>query len=232
MGRHAIHEDDVDRMLRASLFVDLYSVVRHSLRASVERYSIKDLEPFYGFERSIPLEKAGTHRRIVEAALELGSPEAITDNDRRGVEDYNRDDCLSAQHLRNWLEQLRASLEAKGTAVPRPEIADGEPSETVGERSQKVQEVVAKLTAGVPPERDERSEEQQARWLLANMLEWHRREDKCRRWEFFRLRDLPEDELLNERAALSALKFVKPVGGTKKMPRSPLLVSRSGHGNR
>ena len=218
MGRHAIHEDDIDRMLRAGIFVDLYSVVRHTLRASVERYSIKDLEPFYSFERSLPLEEAGNHRRVIEAALELGSPDAIGEEDREAVEAYNRDDCLSARDLRNWLEYLRASLENKGTIVPRPEILRGEPSEAVDERSQKVQELVAKLTADVPSECDERSEEQHARWLLANMLEWHRREDKCVWWEFFKLRDLPEDELLNERAAISGLNFLKTVGGTEKCP--------------
>ena len=42
-------------MLRARLFVDLFQVVRHALRASVESYSIKQLEPFYGFEREIAL---------------------------------------------------------------------------------------------------------------------------------------------------------------------------------
>ena len=48
MGRYATREEEIDRMLRARLFVDLYQVVRHGLRASVESYSIKRLEPFYG----------------------------------------------------------------------------------------------------------------------------------------------------------------------------------------
>ena len=51
MGRYATREEEIDQMLRARLFVDLYQVVRHGLRASVESYSIKRLEPFYGFER-------------------------------------------------------------------------------------------------------------------------------------------------------------------------------------
>ena len=55
MGRHATREAEIDRMLRAGLFVDLYAVVKHSLRASVESYSIKDLEPFYGFTRTVAL---------------------------------------------------------------------------------------------------------------------------------------------------------------------------------
>jgi predicted RecB family nuclease len=31
MGRYASREDEVDRMLRAGLFVDLYAVVRHAV---------------------------------------------------------------------------------------------------------------------------------------------------------------------------------------------------------
>ena len=58
MGRYATREEEIDRMLRAGLFVDLYQVVRHSLRASVESYSIKRLEPFYGFERQTALTDA------------------------------------------------------------------------------------------------------------------------------------------------------------------------------
>ena len=41
MGRYATREEEIDRMLRAGLFVDLYQIVRHGLRASVESYSIK-----------------------------------------------------------------------------------------------------------------------------------------------------------------------------------------------
>ena len=56
MGRYATREEEIDQMLRARLFVDLFSVVRHSVRASVESYSIKRLEPFYGFERQAALD--------------------------------------------------------------------------------------------------------------------------------------------------------------------------------
>jgi hypothetical protein len=33
MGRYATREEELDRMLRAKLFVDLYQVVRHAIRA-------------------------------------------------------------------------------------------------------------------------------------------------------------------------------------------------------
>ena len=58
MGRYATREEEIDQMLRARLFVDLYSVVRHGIRASVESYSIKRLEPFYGFVRQASLPDA------------------------------------------------------------------------------------------------------------------------------------------------------------------------------
>lgn len=218
MGRHATREAEIDRMLRAELFVDLYAVVKHSVRASVERYSIKDLEPFYGFTRTVALASARTSIRVIERALELGDTDTITDGVRAAVEGYNRDDCVSAQRLRDWLEQLRASVEAGGILVPRPMPKDGAAPEKIDDRAQRVQALMAALTTGVPPNRADRDEEQQARWLLAHLLDWHRREAKAPWWEFFRLRDLSDDELFNEKAAISGMRFVTRVGGTKKSP--------------
>jgi len=218
MGRHATRETEIDRMLRAELFVDLYAVVKHSLRASVERYSIKDLEPFYGFTRTVALADARTNLRVIERALELGAADAITDEVRAAVEGYNRDDCVSALRLRDWLEQLRASLEAGGTPVPRPVPTDGAAPEKLDDRARRVQALMAALTADVPADRTERNDEQQGRWLLAHLLDWHRREDKAPWWEFFRLRDLSEDELLDEKAALAGLTLIARVGGTKRSP--------------
>ena len=74
MGRHATREDEVDRMLRAGLFVDLYRVVRGGLRASVESYSIKELERFYGFDRDVALNEANAALYNISASLELGCP--------------------------------------------------------------------------------------------------------------------------------------------------------------
>ena len=39
--------------------------------------------------------------------------------------------------------------------------------------------VIEKLTADIPADPEERTAEQQARWILANVLDWHRREDKA-----------------------------------------------------
>lgn len=219
MGRHATCEEEMDRMLRADRFVDLYSVVRHALRASVERYSIKDLEPFFSFVRSVDLTVARTHQRVIERSLELDMVDAIAPEDRKAVEGYNRDDCVSALRLREWLEHLRESVESKGTTVPRPKSEDGQPSEVLGESELHVRALMARLTADVPQGADERSPVEQGRWLLANLLEWHRREDKTAWWEFFHLRSLSTDELVDNRAAISKLSFVGRVEeGKRKTP--------------
>ena len=62
--RYATREEEVDELLRGGAFIDLYSVVRQSLQASVESYSIKRLEQFYGYTRKVELHAA--NESIVE----------------------------------------------------------------------------------------------------------------------------------------------------------------------
>jgi predicted RecB family nuclease len=218
MGRYARCEAAIDRLLRAERFVDLHSIVRQALRAGVESYSIKDLEPFYHFVRQVPLAEARQGLRSVERAIELGISDELDASAKAAVEGYNQDDCLSARALRDWLERLRSTLVASGESVPRPALKEGVASEKLTTRQLRVQSLVAILTNQVPLDPESRTENQQASWLLAHLLDWHRREAKAPWWEFFRLRDLADDELLDERAAISGLTFVARIGGTAKCP--------------
>src|SRR5258705_11575391 len=129
MGGHATGEAEGDRLLRAGRFVDRHAAVRQSLRASVEEYSIKRLEPLYGFEREQPLDRAGVALRVIERGLELGATPAPDDDNARIVEAYNRDDCLSTLALRDWLEGLRAEVISGGAEIERPAEESGAPSE-------------------------------------------------------------------------------------------------------
>ena len=58
MGRFATREDEVDDLFRRGVFVDLYRVVRQGIRAGVESYSIKRLEPLCGYARQVDLRDA------------------------------------------------------------------------------------------------------------------------------------------------------------------------------
>jgi predicted RecB family nuclease len=216
MGRYATRQEEIDQMLRARLFVDLYAVVRHSIRASVESYSIKKLECFYGFVRDAALPVANVALARIQANLELDDIPSISEEMQAVVLAYNEDDCRSAAALRDWLEVLRSQAIANGADVPRPMLGEGAPTERITDWIVKINGLIERLTADVPADRQERDEEQQARWILANILDFHRREDKAVWWEHFRLAALSAEELLDERAGLSGLTFIENVGETAR----------------
>lgn len=206
MGRHATREMQIDSLLRAATFVDLYAIVRQSLRAGVERYSIKNLEAFYGFTRDIDLRLARRHLQAMEMAVEQNRVADLKPEVLAAVEGYNRDDCVSTLKLRNWLEEKRAELIAKGISVPRPAVSDGAPSESLDQKQQRVEVLRGQLLGA----------ESESRRILAYLLDWHRREAKSEWWEYFRLIALSDDDLLDEPAAVSGLSYLADVGREKK----------------
>jgi uncharacterized protein len=186
------------------------------MRAGVESYSIKKLEPLYGFKRQIGLPDANLALASLHAGLELGDPDSISAEDRATVQGYNEDDCVSTTALQEWLEARRQDLIDQGTAVPRPALPKDQEQEELSERQLAIQALIERLTAGVPVDIEERTPEQQARWVLAYLLEWHRREEKAVWWEYFRLAGLTPEELVDERAALSYLTFIKTIDQTAR----------------
>ena len=109
-GRHATREDELDRLLRGGKLVDLHRVVKHSLRASVESYSIKKLEPLFGFQREADLREANSALAHFEAWLSLGESEKEESELLAQIEGYNKDDCVATVKLRGWLEERREEL--------------------------------------------------------------------------------------------------------------------------
>jgi RNase_H superfamily len=217
VGRHGTCVDEVDELLRAGVFVDLYRAVRQGIRASVESYSIKRLEPLYAFTRAVQLHDANVALQSFEAAMALGNGQEEIGDLLKTVEGYNRDDCVSALRLRDWLEDRRTELEAKsGRALPRPTTKSGEPSEKLTARLQEVRDIMARLVAPLPADETEWTDEHRGCWLLAQMLEWHRREEKSAWWEYFRLCGLSDDELQEDGTALGGLAFVGDVGRIKR----------------
>jgi predicted RecB family nuclease len=216
-GRHGTCIDEVDELLRAGVFVDLYRAVRQGIRASVESYSIKRLEPLYGFARVVPLRDANVALQSFEAAMALSHDQKEIGDLLKTVEGYNRDDCISALRLRDWLEIRRTELEEKrGKALPRPTIQSGEPSEKLSARLLEIRALASRLLAALPEDEAAWTNDQRACWLLAQMLEWHRREEKSSWWEYFRLCELSDEELQEDRNALGGLECVGEVDHIKR----------------
>ena len=224
MGRHATREEAVDRLLRGGVLVDLYRAVSQGLRASVESYSIKRLEPLYGFERSEGLRDAGSSIVEFEEWLELGDGDRPASSILASIETYNRDDVASTLALRDWLEERRGELAAvTGQEVPRPAAASPDAPPELTEADQRVQVIADALTAGVPPDVAARSPAEQARWLLAQLLSWHRREAKVAFWEFFDRMGKDPVGMVQDRTMLGPLELIGPIGVPwKPTPRSRL----------
>jgi len=218
MGIHTTREDEIDRMLRAHLFVDLHTILKQAARAGVEEYSLKAIEKFYEFPRSIPADESRAAMRYVEHSLELGRATEVPEKYRESLEAYNGDDCRSAAKLRDWLEVERQTLVGAGAQIPRLSLGDGAPPEELDERQKRVAALVAELLADIPADPADRSNDQSARWMLAQLLDWHRRESKASWWEGYRLEELDDEALMDERAGLSGLRFVQRLGIERKIP--------------
>jgi len=218
--RHATREEEVDRLLRGRVFVDLYRVVRQGIRASVESYSIKRLEGLYGLVREEDLRNAGSSIVAFEAWLDGGETEngEMGDAILRSIANYNRDDVLSNWKLRDWLEARRIELAKQlGRVIPRPPIEDNaRAAQEPTPAQQEVAALVARLTGDLPVDEGAWSEDQRGRWLLAQLLDWHRREEKAFWWRFFDLAGKTDEELVDERETLGKLEFDADLGREKK----------------
>ncbi len=95
----------------------------------------------------------------------------------------------------------------RGPVVAETE-ADGEDSEIARLRSD--------LLSTVPTQPSERTPEQAAVALLADLLEWHRRENKPAWWRYFYVRTLSSSDLVAEPDALGLLSGGEVVGSVKK----------------
>lgn len=204
-GFHATREAELDELLRGHVLVDLLRVVKQALRASVESYSIKKLEPLYGYVREEDLRDASAALARLDALLETGEFGDEASEVRKAVERYNRDDCLSTRALRGWLESLRAELERGGTPVPRPD--PGRESEGEESPPTEAQLRMARLLARVPTGPEAGPPERDPHWLLAQLLEFHRREKKSFWWKYFDWRTQSEEDLILDRTAVGGVRY-------------------------
>jgi predicted RecB family nuclease len=177
---YGTREEELDDLLRGEVFVDLYKVVSQGLRLSHERYGLKQVETFY-FERQADLRAGDDSILLYEEYLEKHDP-AVLD----AIAAYNEEDSLSTVGLRNWLLTVRPG------PVPPPE--EREPREPPADAAE-TEELRAALLAGLPDDHHDIAEADRPRWLLAQLLLYHRREEKPVWWAFFARIGLTSEEL-------------------------------------
>lgn len=194
---HATREDEVDVLLRDRVLVDLLDVVRQSLRASFESYSLKKIEQFFQPERQEAVKDALGSVVAYERYL-ISKDQAVLDE----IAAYNRADCESTLGLHRWLLDRKVEAEAK-FAAPIPwralGVEDAKPPKPDPERDG----LVAELAAGIDPENA--SEAARARLLVAHLVAYHKREAKPEWWAYFARIERPIEELVDEASAIGGL---------------------------
>lgn len=105
--RHGVMETEVNWLIEQGKMIDLYKVVKGSIMVSQPSYSIKKLEPLYGFGRDAEvadaassIEEYDNYRR----ATAEDAPEAA--GLLQNITDYNEEDCVSTLALYQWLAAM------------------------------------------------------------------------------------------------------------------------------
>lgn len=199
---HCTREDEVDALLRGEVLVDLFAVVRQALAISEDGYGLKKLERFYGMPRMTGVKRGNESIVMFERWL-IEREQRILDD----IQEYNRDDCRSTSLLREWLMDRRSEAIAKfrldfplrepkrpdqpchveffescPKCVKRRDEAREEERRTQLERA-LLDEIV------LPPQTEQQYQamppDRRTRYLLGNLLAYHRREEKPAWWEYF-----------------------------------------------
>lgn len=203
MGRHGTREDEIDELLRGDVLVDLYRVVRQGLRIGTPSYSLKKLEPLYMPPRTGAIVNAASSIVEYEEWLQTQDDQILNQ-----LEFYNRTDCESTWRLRDWLELRRAELlTATDLTADRPPSVLRSGQETTDESVTEAAELVAAL-CGVGSDRPQSAAVAAAQCLLADLISWHRREDKPEWWKYFkRVKDDDADALWMDSEAITSLEY-------------------------
>jgi predicted RecB family nuclease len=191
-GEYGTREEEVDELLRREAFVDLYRVVAQSLRISHPRYGLKQVETFFMPARTEDVSAGDDSILVFEQWLDARDDALL-----ESIERYNEFDCRATEQLRDWLLERRAEAGIEAWKELRA------PREVTEERAEAIAEREALRQALL-----DGAEEGDERWLAAQLLEYHRREDRPVWWHYFRRLEATEEELLWDTEAIAGLELV------------------------
>jgi predicted RecB family nuclease len=183
-ARYGVGEAILDELLTEDVFVDLYPIVRRSVRISEGSYSIKKLEPLYmGDEVRVgDLVKGDESIQFYVDYTELRDA-GRTEEAQAKLEEiraYNEYDCVSTHRLRDWLlERAREN----GIEPVAAQVAAATPERALDTAESQVRDRLYAHIDGIPAL--DRTPDQEAIGLAAAAIEYHRREDKSYWWEHF-----------------------------------------------
>jgi predicted RecB family nuclease len=221
MGVYGTREAELDTLLRAQVFVDLYAVVRQAVRISQPSYSIKKLEPFYGMSRATDVKRGDDSIVKFEEWIASGDQRILDD-----IEQYNNDDCRSTLLLHEWLLKLRGE---HAVALGREPDWRAEPGEPKADEESPLDGIAPRLLGGLPDLLSlsalrAAEDDVRARWLLGHLLQYHKREAKPTWWKLFDRYDYPDQMTEFDHEAIGDLTLCADVPPYKLKARDRNLV--------
>lgn len=195
MSLHGTREHEVDELLRRQVMVDLYTVVRQSVRVGTESYGLKAIEALYSFKRSPVMEGGAGAARSYEDWIDTQEERVL-----ERIALYNREDCESTQSLLDWLMGVRTEAETHyGIEI---DALEPQPERDLSVRArqwlERIEPLKAALIAGLPEDESVWSEDERARRRIADLVDYHVREGKPEWWAYFARMAMSPQELGDE----------------------------------
>lgn len=199
MSREGVMELEMDELLRAGVFVDLYAIVRTGLVVGEENYSIKTIEQLYlgkrdtdvanGADSVVVYDTWKSRRALGDDTTEVSQSKALS-----SIRTYNIADCESTHDLAAWLRDLQSEygISPVDTDSPKEEADEERPltnSEILRDIMHEQAEVAGK-------DRD-------LCMTLGWIQEFHRRENKPMFWRLFNRLGSLDIDLLDDNDCLA-----------------------------
>lgn len=203
---HASREAILDRLLRERRFVDLYAVLRQTVRTSEPNLSLKTMEVFFAEKREGAVTKAD--QSVVEyKSWQQTGDQRILDE----ILAYNKVDCENTEGLRDWLVSLRIDHLPWREIGPVTAVPD-EKSEEREQAEQRARRLIAAINEGILPRTPETRE------LVGHLTEFHRRADKPALWAMFDRCEREPEDMVDDVECLGAIMPDRDAAGVWQRP--------------
>ncbi len=195
---HDTRQDEVDKLLRNNVFIDLYKIVRKGLRIGEDSYSIKSVEQLYRPRRST--EVATAVDSIVQYARWLESKQSFSWKESRilkDIRDYNEDDCRSTAELLQWLRKVALANKMYPVSYTPNSGTSNSEKELSEEVTQRL-ETIANL----------RKKKDPFSIVLGDLIDFHRREEKPMWWRMFDREQAMAEELYDDSGCIEGVQAI------------------------
>lgn len=203
-NRHNTKTKKVDELLKNSVFVDLYKIVKNGLLIGEQNYSLKNIEHIYRGKRETVVATGGESIVFYEKWRESGGVEKWC-QDTKGyqlwlssepfdwnywpelnqIREYNIDDCESTLELVHWLRK-QVSKHNIQYVDPNADSEEKERTEAQEKYSEKKAALQARQQSLLKRFQDSAQlHDDPKAHLLNDLIEYFVRESKAKAWEYF-----------------------------------------------